>query len=133
MKSFRTAFTSPIFLKVSSLILGFLLWSSVSELFPRTLWVAVPISFYNKDLRAISAPESVHIELSGKRSHIKRIDTHNLAVHIDAQTLHTGDNHLAITHEQLLMPPSITVATIIPQKVVVQVTQVPPVRKGEAS
>ncbi len=124
MKSFRTALTSPIFLKASSLILGFLLWSSVCELFTRSLWVAVPISFYNnKDARKISSPETINIELSGKRSHIKHVDKKNLALHVDAQSLHMGDNHLAVTREQLLMPPSISVATVIPQKVVIRVTK----------
>lgn len=128
MKSFRTALTSPIFLKASSLILGFLLWSSVSELFTRSLWVAVPLSFYNnKEGRKISSPETINVELSGKRSHIKHIDKNTLALHIDAQSLHLGDNHLTITREQLLMPPSIAVATVIPQKVVVRVT------RGDAS
>ncbi len=124
MKSFRSAFRSPIFLKVSSLILGFLLWSTVSELFTRSLWVAVPLSFYNtNEGTKISAPETVNIELSGKRSHMKQIDKKTLALHIDAQSLQLGENHLTITREQLLMPPSISVATVIPQKVVVQVTQ----------
>jgi len=123
MQLFRTALTSTIFLKASSLLIGFLLWSSVSELFPRTLWVVVPVCFYNKDNRIISAPEYVNIEISGKRAHIKRIDTRNLALHIDATSLQSGSNLLAITRELLYMPQSISILTTIPQKIMITVSE----------
>jgi hypothetical protein len=123
MKSFHTAVTSTIFLKASSLILGFLLWSSVSELFPRTIWVVIPVCFYHREARGISSPETVSVELTGKHSHIKRIDTKNLAVHIDARTLHTGDNHVTITADKLLLPPTISVATIIPNTIIIRIAE----------
>jgi hypothetical protein len=121
MKAFRNAYKSTIFLKVSSLIIGFALWSSICELFPRSQWLAIPISFYNRDSRTIQAPEIVQVEVTGKRSHISRIDKNSLAAHIDAQSLRMGDNLLTITHEHLLLPAIIAVTTVIPQSIVVRV------------
>lgn len=123
MKSFRNAYQSTIFLKVSSLIIGFALWSSVCELFPRSQWFTIPISFYNRDSRNIQAPEIVQVEFTGKRSHMNRIDKKSIAAHIDAQSLRMGDNPLTITREHLLLPPSIVVTTVIPQSIVVRVTK----------
>ncbi len=122
MRTFRTTLTSPLVLKATSLILGFLLWSTVSDLFTQSIWISVPVCFYNTNQEKISAPETISIELAGKRSHIRQINKDTLALHIDARTLHPGDNHLTITRDHLFMPPSISVATVIPHKVVVRVT-----------
>ena len=122
MRLLRSTLTSPLFLKATSLILGFLLWSTVSDLFPRRMWLTVPVCFYNTGLNRVSAPETINIELTGKRAHIKQINKDSLALHIDAASLRQGDNHLTITRDQLLLPPTISVTTVIPHKVIVHLT-----------
>jgi len=122
MRLLRATVTSSIFLKATSLILGFLLWSTISDLFPRRVWLAVPVCFYNTESRTIRAPETINIELTGARAHIKQINRDTFALHIDAHSLHPGDNLLTITQDLLLLPPAISVATVIPHKVIVHLT-----------
>jgi len=119
----RATLTSSIFLKVSSLIFGFLLWYTVCDLFPSTTWVKVPIYFYNAGSKVISAAETIEVELSGKRINISRLDKDQLAVHLNAQALKLGHNYVSIGREDLLMPSSITVVSSIPQKLLVQVSE----------
>ena len=123
MKLVRTILTSSLCLKISSLIIGFLLWSTVNDLFTYTKWFTIPLCFYNAESLVLSAPQAITLELSGKRSHIRQIASDSLAAHIDAHTLRPGNNLLAITRDHLLMPPSIQVTTVIPHSVIVQVTR----------
>ncbi len=122
MRLLRSTLTSSLVLKATSLILGFLLWSTVSDLFTHSVWLQVPICFYNTGSETIKAPEAMSVELTGKRSYIRRIQKETVAVHIDAHTLKPGRNHLTITRDNLLMPPEITVTTVIPHKLIVHLT-----------
>ncbi len=122
MRLLRSTVTSSIFLKATSLILGFLLWSTISNLFPRSIWIEVPVCFYNTGSYKMRAPETINVELTGKRAYIKQINKDTIALHIDAQSLHSGDNLLTITQEMLLLPAAISVATVIPHKVIVHLT-----------
>jgi len=102
-------------LKCMALILGFFLWLFISSLHKATLWIEVPVSFYNQQDRVITyAPETVHVQLSGYRNAIRAIDCQQLAVHIDAQELHAGKNILAIKNNHLLLPDSISVVNYCP-------------------
>ncbi len=121
MRSVHSTVTSPIFLKATSLILGFMLWSTVSNLFTQSIWVTIPLCYYNKESKTITGPETIAIELTAKRTHIRHIQKDTLAAHIDAESLHPGANRLAITRDHLLMPQGITVTTVIPHTVVVHV------------
>ena len=121
----RATLTSSIFLKVSSLIFGFLLWHTVCDLFPSSMWVKVPVYFYNTGSKVISAAENVELELSGKRIHISRLDKDQLAVHLNAQGFKVGHNYVTIGREDLLMPSSITVVSSIPQKLPIHVSEPP--------
>ena len=123
MRALRTSLTSPLFLKVTSLIIGFLLWSTVNHLFTYSTWVTVPICFYNVDAKQIDAPESMNIELTGKRAHIRHINHDALAVHIDASQLTYGTHQLTVTSNQLLLPPSITATTVIPHTILITITR----------
>lgn len=123
MRAFRTALTSPIFLKATSLIIGFLLWSTVNHLFTQNVWLTVPVCFYNIDTLQIEAPETINVELTGKRAHIKQINPEVLAVHIDASRLKIGTQKIPITAKQLLLPSSISVTSIIPHPIIITVTR----------
>ena len=119
MKFLRSTLTSSLFLKVSSLILGFGLWSIMNDLFTQSKWFTIPVCFYNTESHHIKAPETVTLELTGKRAHLKRISSDTLAVHVDAKSLQQGDNLLRITHDLLLLPQTLAVTTVIPQSVIV--------------
>ena len=123
MRALRTSLTSPIFLKATSLIIGFLLWNTINHLFTYSTWVTVPVCFYNAEAKQIDAPESLTIELTGKRAQIRHIDQETLAAHIDAANLSLGTHKLNVTSEHLLLPPSISVTTVIPHTIIVTITR----------
>lgn len=110
----KRSFISKIFLKAAALILGFLFWSIMSDSFIATRWVTVPVCFYNIKRETLKAPETILVELRGKRAHLKHLDSTSIAVHIDAQTLNTGVNTLQVDTRALLLPPSIAVGDTIP-------------------
>ena len=96
-------------------ILGFFLWLFISSLHKTTLWVEVPVSFYNQhDTTIINAPETIQIQLSGYRNNIRTIDLNQLAVHIDAQELYEGKNPLKIKAHNLFLPDLISVVNYSP-------------------
>jgi hypothetical protein len=92
-----------------------LLWLYISSLFKSTLWVEVPISFYNQsEETTIHAPEMVSLQLAGYYAQLRQLDNQQLAIHIDAQTLHDGKNPLIIHRENLFLPDSISVVNYSP-------------------
>ena len=123
MRALRTTLTSPLFLKATSLVIGFLLWSTVNHLFTYSTWVTVPICFYNVDAKHIDAPESMNIELTGKRAHIRHINTDALAVHLDASLLSYGTHKCTISEKDLLLPPTISATTVIPHHLIITITR----------
>ena len=123
MKILQTTLRSRIFLKATSLVLGFFLWTIIGDLFIHRKWLTVPVCFYNTSSKNIKAPESVMVELEGKRSHLKHIQDDTLALHIDAERLFDGSHHISITQEQLLLPSTVTVTTVIPQSIIVHIAK----------
>jgi hypothetical protein len=120
--SIRRVLVSNIFLKATALILGCMLWSILGEMFVATRWFKVPLGFYNTEQTAhIEAPESVWIQLKGKRSFLNHIDRTTLGAHINAQELKPGLNTIPLTHEQLLLPPALALRDYIPHNLVVTV------------
>ena len=62
----------------------------------------------------LSAPDTIRIQIRGKRTDLRMIAHENLAVHIDASTLADGRNSLAVTNETLLLPDSIKLVHYAP-------------------
>lgn len=118
--SIHRALDSRIFLKVSSLIIAYLLWSIIGESFSTTRWYQIPIVFYNiEENIKLTAPEYIWIQMKSKRSILSNIDTDNLALHINAQELKTGPNNVTVNEETLLLSANICVSNFIPQNVIV--------------
>ena len=106
--------TNTIVLKVMALIIGFLFWSIVSDSFTASRWVTVPVCFYNTKKYKIQAPETMRLELKGRKSHLRTIDIGRLAVHIDLQTLHKGPQSIVVTPHHLLLADTIHIGLTIP-------------------
>ncbi len=123
MRALQTALTSPLVVKVTSLILAFMLWSTINQLFTYSTWVTVPVCFYNVESRQIDAPESIELELTGKRGHLKHIAYDRLAVHIDAAQLPYGTSKVKVSADQVLLPPSIAITTTIPHHLLITITR----------
>lgn len=117
----KAALLSTRFLKFNALIIGYSFWALIGEAFPATLWLSVPLCFYNQqETKKIDAPETIWVKLHGKRSHLYAIDKEALAAHINVEELHSGPQSYSITAKSLLLPPTISVSETIPH--VIQLT-----------
>jgi hypothetical protein len=121
--SLKRTLLSNTLLKVLALILGYTLWSILGETFPTTRWFKVPLCFYNtQPTKSVTAPETLWVQLKGRRSALNTLDSTNLAVHVDAQHLKVGPNGLALTAEHLLLPSPIALQEYTPQNILITVT-----------
>src|SRR5437868_418332 len=102
-------------LKISSLVIGFILWSILNESYRAHLTLAIPVCFYNvPETASISSPEQLRVTLSGTQSTIRNVDQQALAAHIDAQKLTEGNNVVDITAQNLLLPPEVSLVKYKP-------------------
>ena len=121
----KQAVSTTFFLKATSLIIGFLLCSIISDGLTTNQWVTVPLCFYNKKNRSLSSPETLRVQLRAKRSFLRHLDKRNLAVHIDAQTLNLGPNVVQITDDLLFLPTTIAITDMAPHNVLITVEENP--------
>jgi len=112
--------TNNLTLKVISLIMGFTFWFTWSDKQATSCRVDVPLCVYNVPETAhFDAPETVKVELSGKLEDFYNLDLNNLAVHIDASTLHEGSNQCIVNNEQLLVPGDIKMTHCVPSNILI--------------
>lgn len=126
MRQLKTIIFGNAPLKIISLILGCMFWYMLSQGQTINVWLNVPVSFHNvpADLN-IQSPETVAINIAGKRTDMYSLDKEQLAIHVDAHTLQQGDNLLTITPDALFLPDSITMVHYKPSNVVVELTTQP--------
>jgi hypothetical protein len=110
-------------LKLLSLFFGFGLWYILSQPQHVHVNITTPVCFYNSATRKIEAPESIDLELVGKRSDIKRLSRKNLALHLDAQQLHEGEQHIIINEQHLFLPASIKLVNCTPSHLIINVKE----------
>lgn len=111
----RIPISKNLLLKISSLILGYLLWSTLSSSTMCNYAISIPVYCYNQaDNMRIDAPESIHITLKAARTFMRLIDPTSLAVHIDAHSLHEGKNYITLSNKELLLPQEISVSHYTP-------------------
>ncbi len=113
---------SNIPLKLVSLIAGYCIWLIVGSLHEETITLKVPVCFYQAEERTITdAPESAIIKLRGKKNDLFDLDTTTLALHINAQNLHAGQNCLAPTDKSVFLPSTIKLVNCSPSPLTVTV------------
>jgi hypothetical protein len=111
-------------LKILSCIIGYGIWSTLSSLHSHTAVFQAPICFYNEGAnKHIEAPDYITIQVQSKKEILKSIDTKNIAVHIDAQSLHNGPNLLTVNHATLFLPQSVNVVHCNPANIVITVKE----------
>lgn len=78
-------------------------------------WLTVPVCFYNIPSYAkLTAPDTIRVQIRGKRTDLRMLAHENLALHIDVSKLSQGRNFLAVTNETLLLPDSIKLVHYAP-------------------
>lgn len=118
----KKGLTSNLALKVLSLIAGYTFWLLLSQNREITLWVTVPLSFYNTASSiSIDAPASIAVELSGKRAALESLDFDSLSVHINAQKFNKGSHIIPILEHNLFLPDKITMVHSKPSIVAIKV------------
>jgi hypothetical protein len=111
-------------LKVVSLLIGYGFWHMFGATHRVTTWERIPLTFYNvEQTMKINAPETIDVQLAASRTQLSYIDQTQLAAHIDARTLHEGDNGIDLQNEDLLLPTTIKLVHWRPTNIVVHVAQ----------
>jgi hypothetical protein len=102
-------------LKISSVIIGCLLWSILNESYRAHLTLAIPVYFYNvPEQLSLSAAEQLCVTLAAKPADIRNLDQEDLAAHIDAQEFTHGDNAVNVTAQNLLLPAQVSLVKYKP-------------------
>lgn len=111
---------NPLMRSCISLLIGFALWHSLGTINSAVISVTVPLSLYDRtDALNFAAPETVTITLAGKRTYLRSLDTHALAVHINASLLHEGNNPIKINRDTLFLPDEIKLLHYSPSPCVI--------------
>ena len=111
-------------LKVVSLIIGYGLWNILSASHAHTISIDAPICFYHESkLHSIDAPESIAIQLQGKKNILRNINKTTIALHIDASRLHHGPNPLIVDRSTLFLPETINVLHCNPANTIINVKE----------
>lgn len=114
--------TNNVQLKLFSLILGYLCWSIVSQSHTDNIWIDAPVCFYETaDNQQIHAPETIKINLTGKRCALRAIDRKSTAVHIDTHDLKLGKHVIALSERNMLLPETVQVIGWAPTHVPIKI------------
>jgi len=125
MKAFiKRVLLNNVQLKIFSLILAYGSWSMINKSHADDVWIEAPVCFYEtaQGLK-IAAPDSIKINLTGKRADLRLLDTQSTAIHIDSRTLKKGENKIALSDKQMMLPGTIKVTGWAPSHLDVKVEQ----------
>lgn len=111
-------------LKVHALMLGFLIWSTISQNYIVTKTQTVALSFYNQPKNTrLYAPETVTITSFGPKNHLDQVFHSGYAVHIDLQDYQLGTHDLNINADHLFLPPTIKLLQLSPRLIQIKIAQ----------
>ncbi len=118
--AFKNTIPNNIILKLLSLILGYIIWSIMSQSHITTVKSSILLFFYNiPEKIKILAPKQVTIQLRGTKKVLHSLTAAPLAAHINAQTLHQGDNLILLSKTTLFLPKHVELLHTIPSPIVV--------------
>lgn len=105
-------------------ITGFFIWLVLGQIYVTSMWLNVPICFYNNAQFKIDAPEHIAVKLKGTRSTLFNFQKDAIAVHIDAQGLKVGENRIPITPDNLLINPNIIATDYNPSYLIINLSTI---------
>lgn len=124
MKLMQSILKTKYAIKVTSLIFGFIFWAMLSNNHTTQLTLDVPLCFFGTSTtKDIDAPETITLQLSGKRSDLYRLDREHVALHVDSDELSPGHHLLEITPEKLFLPQTIKLVNWRPLNPVIIITE----------
>jgi len=110
--------------KVLAPIMGYGFWYMLSYNQVISVWLTIPISFYNIPQHVtLDTVETVSINIAARRSHLYSLDTRYFFIHIDAQHFHPGTNYFTMTTNQVLLPRTITLLQYKPANICIHMKQ----------
>ena len=123
--SLKSALLSNKTLKVIAIIIGYGIWSLLAGIYTQSVWVDVPVRFYNvSDQAPISAqPETMKINFIGKRADLKYCK--DIALNLDAAQFNPGQHCIAPTQAQLFLPKGIKLVHSIPSSLIINASGQP--------
>ena len=111
----KRALTTNIALKIVSIVLGYALWNIVSQQQTIVISREALLYFYNiPQSYHVNAPETVTISLEGKKKYLKLLSSEQLAIHINGQELHIGEQPLIMNEKKLFLPEIIKLVNYSP-------------------
>lgn len=116
--------SNNLLVKVISFIFGYCIWSMLSASHVTTVELDVPLCFFNRPALALQAPETVTVQLSGKRTALRALNTKTLAIHIDASRMHIGANPIVLETETLFLPNTIKLLHYSPTNLVIHAAEI---------
>lgn len=115
----KNSLLNNLTVKITSLIIGYSIWSFFAQSYVVHEWLSIPVCFYNTQDKVIkSTPEFLKIKLAGKRSDLALCN--NLAFHIDAKSLTLHEQIVMPNETSLFLPTSVKLLYCNPLKVSVQ-------------
>lgn len=94
-------------LKLTSLILGTVIWALLWQYQTDSRWVEVPVCFYNvpEQMKVACDHEKITIQVRGKLADLAACD--NLGLHINAAGFKPGTMRVCPEQQQLFLPKSV--------------------------
>lgn len=121
--SIKNLLETNLSLKIVSLLFGVSFWAIFTTWHNSSLTTQVPICFYgSNEKRIVDSPETVTVELSGKRSDLLNLDLENLAVHVNSDELIAGENLIELSHEKLFLPCGVKLVHYFPSNPIITIT-----------
>ncbi|HEV2601714.1 MAG TPA: hypothetical protein VGT41_05425 [Candidatus Babeliales bacterium] len=129
LKQLKNNLLHNAFIKLCSCIIGYGIWSTLSNWYPIDISLSVPLCFYGSD-KTITAPETIQVLLRGKRTTIATIDQTTIALHINGDSLHAGPNQITVENNNLFLPSNIHVVSYKPANLTIFVANNTPITEG---
>ncbi len=120
----KKSFFNKTPLKAISLIFGYSFWYILGSGHDTSIWLDIPLSFYGTpSYLTLHAPDTIAVNLVGKKTDLYNLDTDNLAAHINATEFVPGHQQISLTTKTLLLPETIKLVHYKPANLVVEVKE----------
>ena len=109
------------FIKINACLIGYGLWILFSQHQIITSRVQAPLCFYKiSDDSTIIAPDTIDLIVTASKKSLRRFDTYNSAIHLDASNFQEGNNYILLQKENLFLPDEINLVSLIPSSIQIQ-------------